>query len=614
VKRSIVVVGLAALGFIVPATARGQAPDSNGLQTTLRISSNAVLVDVLVTDHKGKPVAGLKQDAFTVTDQGKPQNISFFEEHRSTVLAMPPEMPKLPLDVFSNFSPFPPPPAVSVLLLDSLNTGIENQSFVHKQAVNFLKTVKPGSRMAIFTMALGLHFVQGFTDDPALLAAALDKKSNNEVQSSVMLKGQEETNAQQNLVGLMSAPEGNGATAASPAMIAALTNFIQENDDSRSADRVLITLQNMQRLAQFLNGFPGRKNVIWFSESPLLPEKVDPQVEAIYQKTMNMLAAARVALYPVDARGVSSPGFYQASSVLNPSVSQPGQVIGGSGAQASSILAEDEERNSDQESMKRIAHDTGGKAFVNTNGLQEVMADITSSDSDFYTLSYSPADVKMDGTFRKIDVQVAGGKYNLSFRRGYFALDADLPGAAMATRNQAVQKLAAANPDAVDPLLPFMDLGMPQSEQILFEALIHPLPAKTEAGANKGGVAPVSASPAAKGAQNSYSVDFAVDLKDLRLTRYTDGSHRGTLNVSLIAYDRYGRIAGRKDQIVTLNLKPDTYDLFGKAGVQIHEEIEVPAKGQFWLRTGIFDQASHKVGTLEIPLSSVKAPADAAQR
>jgi hypothetical protein len=28
-------------------------------------------------------------------------------------------------------------------------------------------------------------------------------------------------------------------------------------------------------------------------------------------------------------------------------------------------------------------------------------------------------------------------------------------------------------------------------------------------------------------------------------------------------------------------------------------------KGQYWLRTGVYDQASHKVGTLEVPLAAV---------
>ena len=584
------------MGSAVPLSAQTASPDANAPASPLRIESRAVLVDVIVTDRSGKPVTGLKQDAFGVTEQGKPQTISFFEEHTASPAAAPAELPKFPPDVYSNFSPFPLPAAVNVLLLDSLNTRIENQAVVHQQALKFLKNLKPGSRMAIFTMGLGLHFVQGFTDDPALLFAALGNKKNNEVQSSETLKGQEETNAQQNLVGMMSVAEGNGGSAAPAAMIADLQQFIVENDTSQETDRVLLTMRNLQRLATFLNGFPGRKNVIWFSESPMVAMRVDQQTDQEWQKTRNMLAAARVALYPVDARGVSTVGFYQADSVLNPSISTPSQVIGGSGAQSTAPLAEMQQREAEQSMMKQIADDTGGRAFMNTNGLSDVMAKINADSADFYTLSYAPTDAKMDGGYRKIEVKVAGGNFNVSYRRGYFARDADMPGAALTTRNKAIQKLATQNPGAVDPLLPFMDLGMPESEQILYMVKIQPLAPKADGataeknGENSGG--------------QSYAVDFSVDLKDLDLRLDSDGLHKGKLNVSLIAYDRYGHIASRKDHLVALNIKPDVYAIFKQSGVQLHAEVEVP-KGQYWLRTGVYDQGSRKVGTMEVALSSV---------
>jgi VWFA-related protein len=587
-------IALAALA--APLHAQSAAPDASTPASTLQINTSAVLLDVIVTDHSGKPVTGLKQDAFTVTEQSKPQAISFFEEHTAAAQpAEPQEIPKFPPDVFSNFSPFPQPPAVNVLLLDSLNTRIENQAFVHQQALKFLKNSRPGSRMAIFTMGLGLHFVQGFTDDPALLFAALGNKKNNEVQSSEMLKGQEESNAQANLVGMMSAPEGNGATAASASMIADLQKFIQENDTSQETDRVILTLSNLQRLATFLNGFPGRKNVIWFSESPMVAGRVDQQTEQEWQKTRNMLAAARVAIYPVDARGVSTIGFYQADSVLPSAIGSASQVIGGSGAQTAMVMAEDSQRNSEQSMMKGIADDTGGRAFMNTNGLSDVMAKISAESADFYTLSYTPPDAKMDGGYRKIDVKIAGGNYNLSYRRGYFAIDAGLPGAALTTRDQAVHKLAVKNPGAVDPLLAFMDLGMPQSEQILYKAKIQPIAPKPDASA---------ANQNKSGDGQSYAVDFFIDLTDLDLKLDADGLHKGVLNISLIAYDRYGHIASRKDHVVALSIKPDVYTIFQQSGVQLHAEIAVP-KGQYWLRTGIYDQGSRKVGTMELPLSSV---------
>ncbi len=43
---------------------------------------------------------------------------------------------------------------------------------------------------------------------------------------------------------------------------------------------------------------------------------------------------------------------------------------------------------------------------------------------------------------------------------------------------------------------------------------------------------------------------------------------------------------------------------FEQKGVQMQTEIGMP-KGQYWLRTGVYDRGSRKVGTMEVALSSV---------
>jgi VWFA-related protein len=545
--------------------AQTAAPAAKTSLPSLRINSKAVLVDVIVTDRNGKPVTGLKKDAFTVKEQGKPQTISFFEENGFVKPAQPVEMPKFPPDVFSNFSPFPQPVAVNVLLLDSLNTLMEHQSSVHTQAMKFLKSAKPGTRMAIFTMGLSLHFIQGFNDDPAVLAAALNNKKNNEVETSVMLKGSEESAAQQRLFKMMSEKVDNhGSTAAGAGMTGAMQDFIKENDDARTIDREFRTLANLQRLAAFLEGFPGRKNIIWFSEKPpgvflLGGATGNPALDDEIKKTLAMLGTARAAIYPVDPRG------------LLPELSA--------------------DRIHDQLNAQILAEESGGRAFANMNGISDIIDKVTSDSGHFYTLSYVPANAKMDGIFRKVGVKVAGGKYSLSYRRGYFAVDTGLPGNSMEMRNQKAQKLAAQNPGAVDPLLPFMDLGMPQSQQILYKVRIVP----SAAGENE---------PTDKKNKNHYKVDFAIDLNDLHLTLDKNGLHNGALNVSLIVYDRYENIISREDHVAELSIKPDAYTVFQQTGVPLHAELAVP-KGNYWLRTGVYDQGSHKVGTMEVALSSV---------
>jgi len=267
-------------------------------------------------------------------------------------------------------------------------------------------------------------------------------------------------------------------------------------------------------------------------------------------------------------------------------------------------MTENRELNASHSTMEMLARETGGVAFHNSNRLGDAIKKVVSSSANFYTLSYAPTDEKMNGALRNIDVKVGGGKYTLSYRRGYYALDADLPGAAQTMRNSALSQQATQDPTLVDPLRPFMDFGMPMTEQILYKAMIHPVPVKPDT--------PDSDKPQVKGPHDSYKVDLAIDFKDLNLKLDPDGNHDGTLNVSLIVYDKFGTVANRRDHIVQLKVKPDIYKIFQQTGVQLHAQIDVP-KGQYWLRTGIFDESTRKVGTMELPLSSVK-PLETAAR
>ena len=53
-----------------------QTPDE---QEVIKVSSNLVSVDVVVKDKKGKVVTDLKAEDFTVSENGVPQHIEFFD-------------------------------------------------------------------------------------------------------------------------------------------------------------------------------------------------------------------------------------------------------------------------------------------------------------------------------------------------------------------------------------------------------------------------------------------------------------------------------------------------------------------------------------------------------
>ncbi len=606
--------------------AQDNAPDP---ETTLRINSRAVLVDVIVTDHNGNPVTGLDKDAFSLTEQGASQPLTYFEEHRGLTpeQARSIQFPQLPPDVFTNFSPIGRPPAVNILLLDALNTPMSDQAYLRQATQHYLKTLKPGSCLAIFTLGLRLRFVQGFADDPALLARALGYQRNDKPEPAVLLQSQEEGTAQDTVVGLMNQLVGAGpgaTTTAGPAnMIGAFQQFLKETQYAQTADREYRTTQALQQLASYLAAFPGRKNLIWMTGAfPLdIFGLTDMRFDDSTPKTVNLLAAARVALYPIDVRGAWTHSLHSAEYVQDQTITNPQQMMGPASGFASStgdssnivsgqnavttasggfdhnLTSESMANNSSNAAMDMVAQQTGGHAFYNGNDLSGIIDKVVSSSSNFYTISYTPADPKMNGAFRKIHVDVAGGKYSLSYRHGYFARDEGLPGASQAAQNQAIQQ---ASHSGTDPLQPFMDFGLPQTEQILYNVKIVPEPAKPDPqAADKNQITDQMKEP-----HDRYSVDFAVDLKDLNLTLDSDGLHKGTLNLSLIVYDRYGQIASRRDHLVALSIKPDIWQIFQQTGVQLHADIDVP-HGQYWLRTGVYDQSTRKVGTMEVPFSSV---------
>lgn len=69
-----------------------------------------------------------------------------------------------------------------------------------------------------------------------------------------------------------------------------------------------------------------------------------------------------------------------------------------------------------------LARATGGEAIHNTNDLAAGLSAVSAPPSVYYTLAYSPTDLKSDGKFHALKIRLANGR-NLAVdvRRGYFA-------------------------------------------------------------------------------------------------------------------------------------------------------------------------------------------------
>jgi hypothetical protein len=233
--------------------------------------------------------------------------------------------------------------------------------------------------------------------------------------------------------------------------------------------------------------------------------------------------------------------------------------------------------------MEQLAADTGGKAFYNTNDLNAAMQHAIADGSHYYTLVYSPTNKKMDGSYRRIDVKVPESKYSLAYRRGYNADDS----------------LAVETKPNTDPLHPLLLRGMPSSTQLLYGLRVVPVDPQPAAKAPRAGKNTKLTGPTKR-----YSVDFMIRWTDVQLQSTADGKHNGKLQIELLAYDREGNALNWVGGTQAMNLAPDLFAAMQHSGVPAHFEIDLPVNTEVFLETGVYDWATGKAGTLEVPLRS----------
>ena len=293
VSSSLLFASLLAVLAAQPSPLQSQTAQTDST-TVLKSESRAVLVDIVVTDKNGKPAQGLHPENFAIAEDGHPQKIVSFEEHSSSSKSENQfRFPPLPPDLYTNIPRVKLSDAVTVLLLDSLNTELKDQTFVRKEMLNYLKNPAPGRRMAIFALGSKLHFVQGFTTDPAVLVNALNdlKRGAGQETSDIVVSKSEQANNRTVIDNLIELGNESRSSYTDQQMVSQLKQFMGEQTASITDLRVSLTLEAFQQLAHYLSGIPGRKNVVWFSSAfPLRDSTHSPLTK--FLKTLGITAVA----------------------------------------------------------------------------------------------------------------------------------------------------------------------------------------------------------------------------------------------------------------------------------------------------------------------------------
>jgi VWFA-related protein len=589
-------------GQAAGSSVAASAPQSTAQpsDTTLRVTSRETVVDVTVTDAKGRPIHDLKQFDFVVKEDGKPQPVRSFKEFSEITPPAVRTPPPLPPNVYTNLQRAPTTSAVNILLLDALNTQTLDQVVMKQESLKYLKSMPAGTRIAVLALGSSLRILQGFTSDPGLLIAVVDSKKNRALPSPFIDNDSgsvldDEVDAQTEL--------GNDDIAAG------MQQFENELATEQQDIRNRMTLEALNQIAAYVNGIKGRKNLIWFTEGmplnmfPTIGGTNDLEEITDYAKdvrrTTDLLAAAEVAVYPVDVRKLfnnpANGADHGLSSInVHTAANQAAQ-------QAQFRLKTGQE----QVSMEAVAEATGGVAYFNTNDLKGAVDKAIENGANYYSLSYIPPDLNFDGRFHTIDVQVDRPGVHLSYRKGYNADD---------IVHNAITPMLPLTTSAPEPygsnMQASMGRGVPTASQVLFDVRVTP-----SAEPAKPGDATVigTLDPKLQGkALVRYDVLYFIPeiASQIAFALGADGSRKCSLEFDLAAYDVYGkRITGLSQTSNSPPFTAEQYQQFLKQKqFQFLQQIDLPP-GEIFLRVGILDAVSQKVGTLEVPLQVAKPAA-----
>ena len=545
----------------VPQNTAGVPPSTSALLTApavpgpqvLQAEAHLVLEDVTVLDKKGLPVKGLSSADFVLREDNTPQKIVSVEEHRAlgdAIVAAPTGGSADGTIVASN-----KPPAGSVwnvLLIDLYNTPNEARGRLQSQLEQFLKQLPEHEPVALVTMSSHIKIETSFQDGAGEAYRYLRKNGLGPVDSSTpanIVERQEPDMPSADLAGTVVPHQAN-------------------TDVDRQANRAQTTMDCFSALAQWLAPYPGRKNVYWLSGG--FPLQGQPFGVAGYslntpglgadtkgghpipmqQKTDKELETARVAIYPVDARGVAAPdiaGVTSADTTYTANVA----IVSGMDADLSAGRRQE---------MLEIARATGGTAQFNNN-ISQALRDDFNRANPYYTVAYTPPDKEWQGAYHRVQISVDKPEAQLVYREGYYARSAEVE--------------AKSTPEQFRDAL---RLGAPAEQAVQFTSTI------TRSG-------------------ELATAEYSVEPKTVDLQEDASGQFLTDIDFAMLEYDAKGKVLDKSLIRLSGKMTPEQRVHLSSKTLSAKQTIPIKA-GATTLVLGVRDQISGRFGKVEVPLIS----------
>jgi VWFA-related protein len=370
-------------GGVQPARGRSPAP---GQKPVLQheVAVTLKLIQVFVTDANGKPALDLQKSDFVLSDNGRPQTITDFEQH---VLSLPaagrvetakPVYEKPVPDAAARPPAKTEAPLLSrkfIFLIDYCRNDLEGVGKAKLAALEFLeKKVSPDDEVGLFTLSpvSGLTLYENLTKDHDKVRNKIKKLrefvgGGNELPAGEMI-GMELMNAE--LFARALGPSGHAGPT------------------SRNL------FSDVAEWAKALRAIPGQKSIIWFTmgygTGAVRPGNLN---NLLFENMAKALASANAPVFSVDTRPERAPTGTGAFGTARGTFAEP--------------------------SLAHLSETTGGKFLGSANYAARIAEEIHDATANYYVLGYYIPET-WDGKYHVVKVEVRKPGLAVHAQRGYF--------------------------------------------------------------------------------------------------------------------------------------------------------------------------------------------------
>ncbi len=388
-------------------------------------ATQLVIVDVAVTDKKGRLVTDLRADAFEIYEDGRLVPV---ENFRAPGEAQPAAA------VTDQPMPAPPPPVAApplVVYVDNDNLGPANRGRVLDGLRRSLaeRLAAGGTRVMLVADVQGVKALTGVTAELHEVAAALEGLARSTARGD---QASDERTTLELVHDIIKTADEAPFMGGCLGVLEEILGVLRRHADLRS-QRVAVTIGRLSTLVQALGGLPGPKTLLYVSEGfeqrpgiqlfqqlgEICPEALRrdfskisaPMVEHDASPALRELVALanvlRVTIYTFDAAGL------RGGSLASPEWQDRRYVP---------TSSTDAIRTANlQYGQQLLSEGTGGLSAFNANLPDAFLARLADDVAQHYTLGYAPAH-EPEGGIHQILVRLkrprAGG-LQLRYRESY---------------------------------------------------------------------------------------------------------------------------------------------------------------------------------------------------